>query len=55
MRDGRRQRVQLGAVALTLGLGVATFGAAFDAYQNLEKPSDDVEAAAAGARLILGT
>ncbi len=35
IRDGRRQPWQLGAVALTLGLGVAVFGAAYDAYRNL--------------------
>ena len=36
LRDTRRQWLQFGAVALTLALGVAVFGAAFDSYDNLK-------------------
>ncbi len=36
VRDTRRQWVQFAAVALTLALGVAVFGAAYDSYHNLE-------------------
>ena len=34
-RDLRRQRAQFGAVALTVMLGVALFGATFEAYRGL--------------------
>ncbi|HVT77799.1 MAG TPA: hypothetical protein VHD87_12275, partial [Acidimicrobiales bacterium] len=36
VRDTRRQWLQFCAVALTLGLGIAVFGAAFDSYGNLK-------------------
>ncbi|HEX2850969.1 MAG TPA: FtsX-like permease family protein [Acidimicrobiales bacterium] len=36
VRDTRRQWVQFAAVALTLALGVAVFGAAYDSYDNLK-------------------
>lgn len=35
-RDARRQWLQFAGVALTLALGVAVFGAAFDSYANLK-------------------
>jgi putative ABC transport system permease protein len=34
-RDVGRQRAQFAAIALTIGLGVALYGASFDAYQDL--------------------
>ena len=36
VRDTRRQWLQFAAVALTLALGVAVFGAAYDSYDNLK-------------------
>ncbi len=36
VRDTRRQWAQFAAVALTLALGVAVFGAAYDSYDNLK-------------------
>ncbi|HVV38213.1 MAG TPA: FtsX-like permease family protein [Acidimicrobiales bacterium] len=36
VRDTRRQWLQFCAVALTLGLGIAVFGAAYDSYGNLK-------------------
>jgi putative ABC transport system permease protein len=39
-RDLRRQRAQFGAVALTMLLGVALFGATFEAYRSLRASYD---------------
>lgn len=41
-RDARKRWAQLAALALTLALGVAVFGAAFDAYNNLKTSYDEV-------------
>ena len=41
-RDARRQWAQFGAVALTLALAIAVFGAAYDAYRNLTTSYDAV-------------
>lgn len=35
-RDVRRQRAQFGAILVTIFLGVALFGASYDAYRNLD-------------------
>lgn len=42
VRDARRHWLQLAAVASTLALGVAVFGAAFDAYDDLETSYTEV-------------
>lgn len=42
VRDLRRQWLQFAAISLTLALGVAVFGAAFDSYANLETSYRDV-------------